>query len=182
MSSGQRKNSRTRTKSGAGRTNTMNKTRRSPSKGLAKTAEHVKKQSIKQSIKPHAPRPRPRANGSAGHDLKAEHVKKQPIKPQDQRPRPAAGSPGHDLNAISNSTSRLPVTLVGKKTDIVALRTPAVATGISDLRSANAGLMSFSPLAMLLRQQELLTSVMLNVMQTQQQWARSFSRLPWRTA
>ena len=152
MSSGQRKNSRTRTKSGAGRTNAMNKTRRSPSKELAKTAEHVKKQSIKPP-------------------------------PHDQRPRPAAnGSPGYDLNAISNSTSSLPVTVVGKKTDIVALRTPAVATGISDLRSANAGLMSFSPLAMLLRQQELLTSVMLNVMQTQQQWARSFSRLPWRTA
>ena len=206
MSSGQRKNSRTRTKSGAGRTNAMNKTRRSPSKGLARTAEHVKK----QSIKPHDPRPRPRANGSAGHDLRAEHVKKnkaarprprphangsaghdlraehvkkQPMKPHDQRPRPAAnGPPGHDLNAISNSTSSLPVTLVGKKTEIVALRTPAAATGISDLRSANAGLRSFSPLAMLLRQQELLTSVMLNVMRTQQQWARSFSSLPWRTA
>jgi hypothetical protein len=179
MSSGQRKNSRTRTKSGAGRTNAMNKTRRSPSKELAKTAEHVKK----QSIKAHAPRPRPRANGSAGHDLKAEHVKKQPIKPHDQRPRPAAnGSPGHDLNAISNSTSSLPVTVVGKKTDIVALRTPAAANGISDLRPANAGLMSFSPLAELLRQQDLLTSMMLNVMQTQQHWARAFSGLPWRTA
>ena len=51
MSSGQRKNSRTRTKSGTGRTKAKNKTRRSPSKALARTAEHVKK----QSIKPHAP-------------------------------------------------------------------------------------------------------------------------------
>lgn len=149
MSSGQRKNSRTRTKSGTGRTKAKNKTRRSP-KELARTAEHV----MKQSIKPH-----------------------------DQRPRPAAdGSAGHDLNSISNSTSIPPVTVVGKQTDIVALRTPAAANGISDLRSANAGLMSFSPLAILLRQQEVLTSVMLNVMQTQQHWARAFSRSPWRTA
>jgi hypothetical protein len=143
MSSGQRKNSRTRTKSGTGRTKEKNKTRRSPSKELARTAEHVKKQSIKL---------------------------------HDQLPRPAAnGSAGHDLNSISNSTSSPPV-------DIVALRTPAAANGISDLRSANAGLMSFSPLGILLRQQELLTSVMLNVMQTQQHWARAFSRSPWRTA
>jgi hypothetical protein len=42
--------------------------------------------------------------------------------------------------------------------------------------------MSFSPLVMMLRQQQLLTSVMLNVMQTQQHWGRAFSRLPWRTA
>jgi hypothetical protein len=42
--------------------------------------------------------------------------------------------------------------------------------------------MSFSPLGILLRQQELLTSVMLNVMQTQQHWARAFNRSPWRTA
>ena len=149
MSSGQRKNSRTRTKSGTGRTKAKNKTRRSP-KELARTAEHVKK----QSIKPHDQRPLPAANGSAGHDL----------------------------NSISNSTSSPPVTVVEKQTDIVALRTPAAANGISDLRSANAGLMSFSPLAILLRQQEVLTSVMLNVMQTQQHWARAFSRSPWRTA
>ena len=150
MSSGQRNNSRTRTKSGAGRAKATNKTRRSPSKELARTAEHVKKQSTK---------------------------------PHDQRPRPPAnGSPGHDLNAISNSTSSTPVTVVGKQTDTVALRTPAAANGISDLRSANAGLMSFSPLAILLRQQEVLTSVMLNVMQTQQHWARAFCGLPWRTA
>ena len=146
MSSGQRKNSRTRTKSGTARTKAKNKTRRSPSKALARTVEHVKK-----AIKPHGTRrPRPAANGSAGHDL----------------------------NAISNSTSSTPVTVVGKQTDAVALRTP---NGISDERSANAGLMSFSPLAMLLRQQELLTSMMLNVMQTQQHWGRAFSRLPWRT-
>jgi hypothetical protein len=149
MSSGQRKNSRARTKSGTGRTKAKNKTRRSPSKELARTAEHVKK----QSIKPHDQR-RPAANGSAGHDL----------------------------NSISNSTSSPPVTVVGKQTDTVALRTPAAANGISDQRSANAGLMSFSPLVMLLRQQGLLTSMMLNVMQTQQHWARAFSRLPWRTA
>ena len=148
MSSGQRKNSRTRTKSGTGRTKAKNKTRRSP-KELARTAEHVKK----QSIKPHDQLPRPAANGSAGQDLK-----------------------------ISNSTSSPPVTVVGKQSDIVALRTPAAANGIRDLRSANAGLMSFSPLAILLRQQEVLTSVMLNVMQTQQHWARAFSRSPWRTA
>ena len=147
MSSGQRKNSRTRTKSGTGRTKAKNKPRRSPSKALARTAEHVKK-----TIKPHGTRrPLPAANGSAGHDLKA-------------------------------SPSSTPVTVVGKQIDTVALRTPAAANGISDERSANAGLMSFSPLAMLLRQQELLTSVMLNVMQTQQHWARAFSRLPWRTA
>ena len=149
MSSGQRKNSRTRTKSGTGRTKAKNKTRRS-SKELARTAEHVKKQSIKR---------------------------------HDQRPRPAAnGSAGHDLNAISNGTSNPPVTVVGKQTDIAALRTSAAANGISDLRSANAGLVSFSPLVMLLRQQGLLTSMMLNVMQTQQHWARAFSRSPWRTA
>ena len=148
MSSGQRKNSRTRTKSGTGRTKAKNKTRHSPSKALARTADHVKK----QSIKPHDQLPRPAANGSAGHDL----------------------------NSISNSTSP-PVTVVGKQTDIVARR-PAAANGISDLRSANAGLMSFSPLGILLRQQELLTSVMLNVMQTQQHWARAFSRSSWRTA
>ena len=149
MSSGQQKNSRTRTKSGTGRTKAKNKTRRSPSKGLARTAEHVKK----QSIKPHAQRPRPSPNGSAGHDR----------------------------NAISNSTSSPAVTGVGKQTDTVALRTPAE-NGISDLRSANSGPMSFSPLVMLLRQQQLLTSVMLNVMQTQQHWARAFSGLQWRTA
>jgi|SRR5688572_7191310 hypothetical protein len=146
MRSGQRKNARSRTKSGTGRTKAKNKTRRS-SKELARTAEHVKKQSIK-------PRPRPAANGSAGHDL----------------------------NAISNGTSNPPVTVVGKQTDIAALRTSAAANGISDLRSANAGLVSFSPLVMLLRQQGLLTSMMLNVMQTQQHWARVFSSLPWRTA
>jgi hypothetical protein len=112
--SGQRKNSRTRTKSEIGRTKAKSKTRRSPSKELARTAE------------PHDKRPRPAANGSA-------------------------------------------------------LRTSAAANGISDLRSANAGLMSFSPLVMLLRQQGLLTSMMLNVMQTQQQWARAFSGLPRRT-
>ena len=149
MSPGQRKNSPTRTKSGTCRTKAKNKTRRSPSKALARTAEHVKK-----TIKPHGTRRlRAAANGSAGHDLKA----------------------------ISNSTSSTPVTVVGKQTDTVALRTPAAANGISDERSANAGLMSFSPLAMLLRQQELLTSMMLNVMQTQQHWGRAFSRLPWRT-
>jgi hypothetical protein len=71
---------------------------------------------------------------------------------------------------------------VGKQTDIAALRIPAEANGISDLRSVNAGLMSLSPLAILLRQQEVLTSVMLNVIQTQQYWARAFSRSPWRTA
>ena len=147
MSSGRQKNSRTRTKSGTGRTKAKNK--RSPSKELARTAEHVKK----QSIKPHAHRPRPAANGSAGHDR----------------------------NAISNSTSSPAVTGVGKQTDTVGLRTPAE-NGISDLRSANSGPMSFSPLVMLLRQQQLLTSVMLNVMQTQQHWARAFSGLPWRTA
>ena len=43
MSTGQRKNSRTRTKSGTARTKAKNKTRRSPSKALARTAEHVKK-------------------------------------------------------------------------------------------------------------------------------------------
>ena len=141
MSPGQRKNSPTRTKSGTCRTKAKNKTRRSPSKALARTAEHVKK-----TIKPHGTRrPRPAANGSA------------------------------DLNST-------PVTVVGKQTDTVALRTPAAANGISDERSANAGLMSFSPLVMMLQQQQLLTSVMLNVMQTQQHWARAFSRLPWRTA
>ena len=146
MSPGQRKNSPTRTKSGTCRTKAKNKTRRSPSKALARTAEHVKK-----TIKPHGTRRlRAAANGSAGHDLKA----------------------------ISNSPSSTPVTVVGKQTDTVALRTP---NGISDERSANAGLMSFSPLAMLLRQQEFLTSMMLNVMQTQQHWGRAFSRLPWRT-
>ena len=150
MSSGQRKNSRARTKSGTGRTKAKNKTRRSPSKALARTADHVKK----QSIKPHDQLPRPAANGSAGHDLKA----------------------------ISNSPSSTPVTVVGKQTDTVALRTPAAANGISDQRSANADPMSFSPLAMLLRQQELVTSMMLNVIQTQQHWGRAFSRFPWRTA
>jgi hypothetical protein len=149
MTSRQQKNSRTRTKSGTGRTKAKNKTRHSPSKELARTADHVKK----QSIKPHDQLPRPAANGSAGHDL----------------------------NSISNSTSP-PITVVGKQTDIVARRTAAAANGISDLRSANAGLMSFSPLGILLRQQELLTSVMLNVMQTQQHWARAFSRSSWRTA
>jgi hypothetical protein len=112
----------------------------------------------------------------------AEHVKKQSIKPHDQRPLPAAnGSAGHDLNSISNSTSIPPVTVVEKQTDIVALRTPAAANGISNLRSANTGLMSLSPMAMLLRQQEFLTSMMLNVMQSQQHWARAFSRFPGRT-
>jgi hypothetical protein len=147
MSSGQRKKSRTPTKSGTGRT--KNKTRRSPSKALARTAEHVKKQSKKPR---ETQRPRPAtANGSAGH-----------------------------LYAISNGTSSPPFTVAGTQMDIGALRTPAAAIG--DLRSASAGLMAFSPLAMLLRQQELLTSIMLNVMQTQQHWARACSRLPWRTA
>jgi hypothetical protein len=150
MRSGQRKNSRTRTKSETGRTKAKNKTRRSPSKELARTAQHVKK----VSIKPHDQRPRPAANGSAGHDL----------------------------NAISNGTSNPPVTVVEKQSDIGALRTSAAANGSSGLRSANPGLMSFSPLAILLRQQGLLTSMMLNVMQTQQHWARAFSGLPWRTA
>ena len=149
MSSGQRKNSRTRTKSGTGRTKAKNKTRRSPAKALARTAEHVKK-----TIRGGSQRPRPAANGSAGHDR----------------------------NAISNNTNSPPVTVVGEQTDIVALRPPAARNGNSDQRSANAGLMSFSPLAMMLRQQQLLTSVMLNVMQTQQHWARAFSGLPWRTA
>jgi len=150
MSSRHRKNSRMRTKSGTGRTKAKNKTRRSPSKALARTADHVKKQAIKL---------------------------------HDQLPRPAGnGSAGHDLNSISNSTSSPSVTVVEKQTDIMARRTPAAANGIRDLRSANAGLMSFSPLGILLRQQQLLTSVMLNVMQAQQHWARAFSRSPWRTA
>src|SRR5688572_517035 len=61
MRSGQRKNSRTRATSGKGPTKAKNKTRRSPAKALARTAEHVKK-----TIKPHGTRrPRPAANGSA---------------------------------------------------------------------------------------------------------------------
>jgi hypothetical protein len=140
MRSGQRKNSRSRAKSGTARTKAKTKTRRSSSKELARTAEHVKKNSTKHG----------------------------------QRSRLAAtGSVEHAQITICNPVA---------ENDIAALRTPAAANGISDLRSANAGLMSFSPLAMLLRQQELLTSVMLNVMQTQQHWARAFSRLPWRTA
>ena len=147
MKSVQRKKSRPPTKAGTGRAKAKNKTRRSPSKALARTAEHVKKQSTKSR--------------------------------ETQRPRPATakGSAGH-LNAVSG-TSSPPVTVVGTQTDIVALRTPAAA--ISDLRS-NAGLMAFSPLAMMLRQQQLLRSMMLNVMQTQQHWAMACSRLPWRTA
>jgi hypothetical protein len=105
---------------------------------------------------------------------KAEHIKKKSIK--HQRPRPAAaGSTEHALNKTSSP-------VVGKQTDMTALRTPAAANGISNLRLANTGLMSLSPLAMLLRQQELLTSMMLNVMQNQQHWARAFSRLAWPTA
>ena len=148
MKSGQRKKSRTLTKSGTGRAKAKNKTRRPSSKALGRTAEHVKKQSTK---------------------------------PRDtQRPRPATanGSAGH-LNAISKGTSS-PSTVVGMQTDIVAMRPPAAAIG--DLQSTNAGLMAFSPLAMLLRQQQLLASIMLNAMQTQQHWARACSRLPWRTA
>jgi hypothetical protein len=147
----ERKNSRTRTKSGTGRSKAKNKTRRSPSKVLAARA--------------------------------AEHFKKQSVKPHDQRPRSAANqSAGHDLNAIPNSASSPLVTLKGKQADIAALPAQAAANGSSNLRSANAGLMSFSPLAMLLRQQGLLASMMLNVMQTQQHWARAFCGLPWRTA
>jgi len=62
---------------------------------------------------------------------------KQSIKPHGtQRSRPAAAneSAGHDLKAISNGTSSPSVT-VGKQTDIVALRTPAAANRISDLRT-----------------------------------------------
>jgi len=141
---------------------------------LARAAEHVKK----QLTKPHDQRPRPPANRSVKNDLSAEHDKKQSMKPNDRRARPPANGSHVDLNAISNSTSSPAVTVVEKQTDIVALRTPAAANGISDVRPANAGLMSFSPLAMLLRQQDLMTSVMLNVMQTQQHWARALCRLP----
>ena len=149
MKSGQRKKSRTPTKSGTGRAKAKNKTRRPPTKALGRTAEHVKKQSTKPR---ETQRPRPAtANGSAGH-----------------------------LNAISKGTSSPSVTVVGMQTEIVAMRPPAAAIG--DLQSTNAGLMTFSPLAMLLRQQQLLASMMLNAMQTQQHWARACSRLPWRTA
>ena len=90
----------------------------------------------------------------------AEHVKKSTK--HGQRPRSAAtGSAEHAQIAICNPVAG---------NDIAALRTPAAANGISNLRSANTGLMSLSPMAMLLRQQEFLTSMMLNVMQSQQHW------------
>jgi hypothetical protein len=99
----------------------------------------------------------------------SEHVKKQAIKPHStRRLRPAAskGSAGQELNEISNSTSSRVVTAsAGKQTNTG----PTLS-------------MAFSPLAMLLRQQILLTSMMFNAMQTQQHWARAFSGLQWRTA
>jgi len=128
MNSGQRKNSRTRTKSKTGRT----KARRSAAKALARTAEHVKRQAIK-----------PRST---------------------RQPHPVApnGSVGHELNAISTGTSSRSLTAsVRKQTD-------------------PAPVMLFSPLAMLVRQQKILTTMLLHAMQTQQNWARAFS--PWRTA
>jgi len=151
MSSAHRKNSRTRTRSGAGRTKPKNKRSRSTTKALASTAEHVKK----QPMKPHrAQRPRPAApNGSAGHERKPT-------------------SKGTDGRSVTAS--------VEKQTDIAAPRTPPAANENSGRRSASAGptqIMAFwSPLAMLLRQQALLTSMMLNVMHSQQRWARAFSR------
>ena len=152
MSSAQRKKRRTHTRSGTGRTKAKNKTIRSTTKALANTAEHVKKHEL---IKPRrAPRPRSAApNGSAGPERK-----------------PAPNGTG----------ARTVTASVEKPSDVAEVLTAAAANENSDLRSAGAGptqiMVFWSPMAMLLRQQSVLTSMMLNVIHSQQYWARAFSR------
>ena len=130
----------------AGRTKAKIKTRRSTTKALSSTTEPVKKQPIK-----------PRQRGYAAASIGSSAHRRKPI-----------------LNGRDGRSSS-----VKTQTDITALPPATAANENRDLRPASAGptqiIAFWSPVAMVLRQQALLTSMLLSITHSHQLWARAFS-------
>ena len=98
---------------------------------------------------------------------KADHVRRQALKPG-----PTVRAPGKEVGANKKLTSNAP-NAPGETPEV--LRTAAN----ENLRPALSGLMqalAWSPMAVLLRQQSLLASMSLNVIQSHRLWAQAWTR------
>ena len=96
---------------------------------------------------------------------KADHVRRQALKPG-----PSVRAPGKEVDTNDRLSSNGP----GKTPE--GLRTAANENLRPALSGPTQALAFWSPMAVLLRQQTLLASMWLNVIQSQRHWAQAFSR------